>query len=316
MSEAAVVELEPHRAALTGHCYRMLGSAMEADDAVQETMIRAWKGLDRFDGRASMRTWLFRIATNVCLDTLADRARRARPMEDGPAGSVDDPLVQHPRTHWLEPIPDVQALPSDENPAELAILRQSIRLAFVAALQHLPPKQRAVLLLMEVLGWFAAEAAEGLDTSVTAVNRALQRARATLDDPNLSQPAPLTGSQARLLERYVDAFHRYDADELASLLREDAAFSMPPYALWLQDPQAVRGWVLGRGSICRGSRLVPTAACGSPSFGQYHATPEGVYKLWAVIVLELSGDRISGWTSFLDTETLFPRFGAAPILGA
>src|ERR1700676_1477814 len=161
-----IAQLEAHRAELTGHCYRMLGSTMDADDAVQDTMIRAWRSLDRFDGRASLRTWLYRIATNVCLDALAGRTRRARPMGERPAGSVDDPLVQHPRTHWLEPIPDDLAVPAGADPSELTVMRESIRLAFVAALQRLPPKQRAVLLLMEVLGWSAAEVAESLDTSV------------------------------------------------------------------------------------------------------------------------------------------------------
>jgi RNA polymerase sigma-70 factor (ECF subfamily) len=194
------------------------------------------------------------------------------------------------------------------------VLRQSIRLAFVAALQHLPSKQRAVLLLMEVLGWSAAEVAESLDTSVASVNSALQRARATLASRNVSEPAPMSESQARLVDRYVDAFHRYDVDELASLLREDATFSMPPYSLWFRGPEAVRGWLLGRGSICRGSRLLPVAACGSPAFGQYHPVPEGGFKPWALIVLELSGDRIAGWNSFLDTETIFPRFGLPPAL--
>jgi RNA polymerase sigma-70 factor (ECF subfamily) len=309
-----IAQLETHRSALTGHCYRMLGSAAEADDAVQETMIRAWRGLDRFDGRSSLRTWLYRIATNVCLDALAHRTRRERPIGDGPAGWVDDPLVQRPGTHWLEPISDAWALPADANPAELAVLRQSIRLAFVAALQHLPPKQRAVLVLMEVLGWSAAEVAESLDTSVASVNSALQRARSTLASRDVSEPAPMSKSQARLVDRYVDAFHRYDVDELASLLREDVAFSMPPYCLWLRGPEAVRGWLLGRGSICRGSRLLPAAACGSPAFAQYHPVPEGGYKPWALVVLELSDDRIAGWTSFLDTETIFPRFGLPPAL--
>ena len=301
---ATVDEIEAHRAVLTGHCYRMLGSPVDADDAVQETIIRAWRNLDRFDGRASLRTWMYRIATNVCLDTLASRTHRVRPMEEGPAGTVDDPLVQQPRAHWLEPIPDVQALPAEGDPAELAMLRQSIRLAFVAALQHLPPRQRAVLLLMEVLRWSAAEVAESLNMSVAAVNSALQRARATLESRNPTMPAPVSGSQAELLERYVAAFERYDVDQLASLLREDAKFSMPPFTLWLQGPDAVRGWLLGRGSVCRGSRLVPTAACGSPAFGHYHLTPDGHYLPWAVIVLEVAGDRIAGWHSFLDTQNL------------
>jgi RNA polymerase sigma-70 factor (ECF subfamily) len=308
---ASVVQLEAHRSALTGHCYRMLGSSVDADDATQETIIRAWKSLDRFDGRASLRTWLYKIATNVCLDELADRGRRARPMEEGPVGSANtrpEALTKQPRTHWIEPIADVRALPADANPAEQAILRQSIRLAFVSALQHLAPKQRAVLLLMEVLGWSASEVAETLETSVAAVNSALQRARATLADRNQGDPGALSAPQAELLNRYVEAFERYDVDALASLLREDATLSMPPYELWLQGPEAIRTWFLGTGCGCRGSRLLPTAACGSPAFAQYRLSPEGGHKPWALIVLETSGDKIIGLNSFLDTETLFPRF--------
>ena len=306
---ASITQLEQHRNALTGHCYRMLGSVVDADDAVQETMVRAWRNLERFEERASLRTWLYRIATNVCLDQLAERGRRARPMEEGPSGTVEDPLVTHERTHWLEPVPDARALPTDGDPAELAMLRESIRLAFVAAIQHLPPKQRAVLLLTEVLGWSAAETAACLETTVPAVNSALQRARATLASRNVRHPEPLREPQERLLERYVSAFERYDVDALASLLHEDATFSMPPYALWLRGPEPVRQWLVGRGSACRGSRLLPTAACGSPAFGQYKPSPEGGHQAWALVVLELSGDRIAGWNSFLDTETLFPRFG-------
>ena len=305
------IQLEEQRAALTGHCYRMLGSAAEADDAVQETVLRAWRSLERFDGRASLRTWLYRIATNVCLDALADRSRRARPMELGPEGSADDPLNELPRTHWLEPIPDSKALPADADPSELLVLRQSIRLAFVAALQHLPPRQRAALLLTEVLGWSAAEVAETLETSIAAVNSALQRARATLATRDVSAGGgALSESQSRLLNRYVEAFHRYDVDALTALLREDAAFSMPPYALWLRGREPVRSWLLGRGAGCRGSRLLPIAACASPAFAHYKpAGPQGTLRPWAAVVLELAGDQIAGWTSFLDTETLFPRFG-------
>ena len=311
-----VSEIEAHRSALTGHCYRMLGSATDADDAVQETIIRAWRGLDRFDGRASLRTWLYRIATNVCLDTLSDRSRRALPIEEGPAGTVMDELVPRPRTHWLEPIADARAIPSDADPSEKLMLRQSIRLAFVAALQHLPPKQRAVLLLMEVLGWSAAEVADTLNTSVASVNSAVQRARATLASRNVSEPAPLSESQARLLDRYVDAFHRYDVDELASLLRADAAFCMPPFTLWLHGPDAVRAWLVGRGSACRGSRLVPVDASGTRAFAHYHPSPEGGFKPWALIVLDLTEEQIAGWTSFLDTESLFPHFDLPPELPA
>jgi RNA polymerase sigma-70 factor (ECF subfamily) len=304
-----VTDLEAHRAALTGHCYRMLGSPVDAEDAVQETIVRAWQNLDRFQGRASVRTWLYRIATNVCLDALSRCARRARPMEEAP-GTVDAPLEARPRTHWLEPIPDAHALPADADPFELAALRQSIRLAFVAALQHLPPRQRAALLLTEVLGWSAVEVAECLDTSVAAVNSALQRARATLGTTNVkSSEDELSQEQSRLLEQYVDAFHRYDVDSLAGLLREDATLSMPPYTLWLQGPDSIRAWLLGRGSVCRGSRLVPTAACGSPSFAHYHPAADGGHHAWAIVVLELSGDRIAAWNSFLDAESLFPLFG-------
>jgi RNA polymerase sigma-70 factor (ECF subfamily) len=308
--------LEEHRTALTGHCYRMLGSAIDADDAVQETIVRAWRSLDRFDGRASLRTWLYRIATNVCLDAVADQSRRARPMELGPEGTVDDPLQELPRTHWLEPIPDSLALPADADPSERAVLRQSIRLAFVAALQHLPPRQRAALLLTEVLGWSAAEAAETLETSVAAVNSALQRARATLAARDLTEASgPLSEEQSRLLDRFVDAFHRYDVDALTALLREDATFSMPPYALWLRGREPVRSWLLGRGAGCRGSRLVPTAACGSPAFGQYRPDgSKGGFLPWALVVLEPASGHIAGWTSFLDTEALFPRFDLPPKL--
>ena len=292
----------------------MLGSAVDADDAVQETMVRAWRSYEGFDGRASLRTWLYRIATNVCLDALAGRTRRARPMEESPVGKVGDALVSHPRTHWLEPIADARALPVDADPAELVIMRQSIRLAFVAALQHLPPKQRAALLLTEVLGWSAAEVAACIETSVTAVNSALQRARATLATREVREPEPLSNAQRALLERYVTAFERYDVDTLASLLREDATFSMPPYALWLRGPAAVHDWLLGRGAECRGSRLIATAACGSPAFGQYRALPEGGHAAWALVVLELRGEQIAGWSSFLDTETWFPRFGLPLVL--
>jgi RNA polymerase sigma-70 factor, ECF subfamily len=312
-----VAQLETHRSALTGHCYRMLGSALDADDAVQDTMVRAWKSLDRFDGRSSLRTWLYRIATNVCLDALSDRSRRARPIEEGFGGSADDVLETRPRTHWLEPIPDAHVLPGDASPLELTILRQSIRLAFVAALQHLPPRQRAALLLNEVLGWSATEIAECLDTSVAAVNSALQRARATLASRDVSLSAePLSDEQSVLLDRYVDAFHSYDVDALVSLLRDDATLSMPPYTLWLRGPEAIRAWLQGAGSGCRGSRLLVTHACGTTAFAQYRPAPGGGHKPWALILLELSGDRIAGWHTFLDTEALFPRFGLPHVLPA
>lgn len=313
--QAVITDLETHRAALVGHCYRMLGSPFDAEDAVQETMIRAWKNLDRFEGRSSVRTWLYRIATNVCLDALSSRTKRSRPMEEGPVGTVDDPLEERPRSHWLEPIPDAEAVPSDDDPFEAAAQRQSIRLAFVAALQHLPPRQRAALILAEVVGWSAQEIADTLDMSTAAVNSALQRARATM----AGRPAPARGEslsddEAALLEQYVDAFHRYDVDALVTLLRDDATLSMPPYTLWLRGLEAIRNWLLGRGAGCRGSRLVPTRACGAPAFAQYRVSRDGGHAPFALTVLELDGGRIVGWNAFLDTERLFPRFGLPPRL--
>lgn len=313
--EVDVSSLEAHRAALTGHCYRMLGSAADADDAAQETIVRAWRSLDRFEGRASLKTWLYRIATNVCLDLLASGSRRMRPFEEGPAlRSLDT----KERTHWLEPIADARVLPADADPHELAVLRQSIRLAFVAALQHLPPRQRAALLLTDVLGWSAAEVAESLEMTVAAVNSGLQRARATIAARNgVVSPDSLSEEQHALLDRYVHAFHQYDVNGLVSLLREDATFSMPPYSLWLQGPEAVRGWLTGPGAECEGSRLVPVSASASPAFAQYRrGAEEGTHQAWALIVLELEGDRIAGWNSFLDTETLFPLFGLPLVLRA
>jgi RNA polymerase sigma-70 factor (ECF subfamily) len=306
-----VSELEAHRPSLTGHCYRMLGSFSDAEDAVQETIVRAWRSLERFEGRASLRTWLHRIATNVCLDALSDESRRMRPFEEGGAGSIDHALETRERTHWLEPIPDARVISADADPHQAAVLRQSIRLAFVAALQHLPPRQRAAVLLTEVLGWSAAEVAECLETSVAAVNSALQRARATLGSRNLLESREaLSDDQAELLEQYVGAFLRYDVDALVSLLRDDATLSMPPYTLWLRGPETIRQWLLGPGSACRGSRLVPVAASGLPAFAQYRrGDSEGRFKAWALIVLELEDGGIAGWNSFLDTETLFPMFG-------
>jgi RNA polymerase sigma-70 factor (ECF subfamily) len=306
---ADAAELEVHRTALRGHCYRMLGSAFDAEDAVQETLVRAWRKRAGFEGRASLRTWLYRIATNVCLDALAERTRRTRPVDDGPVGAPDAALHVRPRTHWVEPIPDADVLPGDESPFETARLRESVRLAFVAALQHLPPRQRAALLLADVLGLSAVEIGECLEMSVAAVNSALQRARATIArrDP-VSTREPLPDEQAALLERYVDAFLRYDVDELTSLLREDAILSMPPYTMWLQGREAIGQWLVGPGAGCRDSRLVPTRASGGPAFGQYRPNANGGHSPWALLVLDLAGDGIRSWTAFLDVETLFPLF--------
>jgi RNA polymerase sigma-70 factor (ECF subfamily) len=312
-SEELEFLLEQHRGELTGYCYRMLGSTFEAEDAVQETLLRAWRSFDRFEGRATLRSWLYRIATNVCLDMLGGRERRARPMELGPPKTADTPLGDAlPEATWIQPIPDGRVLPEDGDPAELAVSRETIRLAFVAALQHLPPRQRAVLILREVLRWKATEVAELLDTTVASVNSALQRARSTLAASDVTATDPsktMDEAQQALLARYVDAFERYDLDSLTSLLHEDATWSMPPYELWLQTHDDIRRWCLGPGIGCRGSRLVPTVANGSPAFGQYKPSVEGRHEPWSLQVLEISAGRISGITFFLDTETLFPLFG-------
>jgi RNA polymerase sigma-70 factor (ECF subfamily) len=305
--------LERHRAELTAHCYRMLGSAFEAEDAVQETLLRAWRSFDRFEGRAALRSWLYRIATNVCLDMLNGRQRRARPMDLGPAGTADGPLgAALAEGVWIEPVPDARVTPSGGDPADVAVARESIRLAFVAALQRLPPRQRAVLILREVLRWRADEVAELLGTTVASVNSALQRARATLAASNVTSadpPAAIDADQQALLERYVDAFERYDMDSLTALLHEDATWSMPPYALWLRTHLDIRRWCLGPGIGCRDSRLVPTMANGLPAYGQYKPSPNGGHEPWALQVVEMDGDRIAGITFFLDTARLFPLFG-------
>jgi RNA polymerase sigma-70 factor (ECF subfamily) len=304
-------QLEKHRAALTGHCYRMLGSPDEADDAVQETYVRAWRNLERFEQRSSLKTWLYSIATRVCLDALADRARRVRPMELGPVGTVNDELSTRPAAEFIEPVPESEVLPDDADPAERAILRQSIRLAFMAALQHLPPRQRAALLLMEVLGCSAAEVAATLDMSVPAVNSAIQRARATLEARQLEADS-VSGDveDPGLVHRYVEAFERYDMDALTRLLHQDVVMSMPPYAIWLRGPDAVRDWMLGRGIGCRHSRMLPVAANGVPAFGQFrHSGPGKGFHAWGLVLLEIAAGRVTGINTFLDTARYFPRFG-------
>jgi RNA polymerase sigma-70 factor (ECF subfamily) len=308
------LQLEQHRRELNGFCYRMLGSAFEAEDAVQETLVRAWRNIDRFEGRAALRTWLYRIATNVCLDMLNGRERRARPMDLGPAQAPElANLNTLPEVTWIEPMPDGLLVP-DGDPADVAVARETIRLAFVAALQHLPAQQRAVLILREVLRWKATEVAELLDTSVAAVNSSLQRARATLDASNLSAtdgPSQMDEADRALLARYVEAFEQYDIDALTSLIQEDATQSMPPFDLWLRGRDDIFTWWFGPGIGCKGSRVIPTvSANGSPAFGQYKPNAAGDgYEPWALQVLELSGGEIVELTFFLDTAKLFPLFG-------
>jgi RNA polymerase sigma-70 factor, ECF subfamily len=308
---ALVEDLEQYRRELTGYCYRMLGSVFDAEDAVQETMVRAWRGIESFEGRSAMRSWLYRIATNVCLDLLRGSQRRARPMDMGPSRAADSFTgATLPEATWIQPMPDARVLPEYGDPAELAASKESIRLAFVAALQYLPARQRAVLILREVLRWQAAEVAELLETSVASVNSALQRARATMSARDAEDPIPevATGDQRTLLMRYVDAFERYDITSLVSLLHEDAVMTMPPYNFWLHGPAEMGKFFVGPGGKCRGSRLVATEANGCAAFGCYHQDPDGGFRPWAVQVVEVSGDRITGHHNFVDSG-LFAAFG-------
>jgi RNA polymerase sigma-70 factor, ECF subfamily len=319
-------ELDSYRRELTAYCYRMLGSGFDAEDAVQETMVRAWRASEAFEGRSSLRSWLYRIATNVCLDMLRAGARRARPMELGPPRPPVETSLESvlPDGSWVSPIADERVLPPEADPAEIAVARDSIRLAFVAALQHLPPRQRAALILCEVLRWKASETAQLLQTSVAAVNSALQRARAGLASAgvslaNMGNGAAVDAGNSDLLARYVDAFERYDMDSLVRLLHEDAVQSMPPFALWLRGAADICQFMVGPGAHCRGSRLVPVAANGSPAFGHYHPAPDGGYVPFAIMVLDVSEGRVAGIHSFLEmveSEPLFPAFGLPPRLPA
>jgi RNA polymerase sigma-70 factor, ECF subfamily len=312
-------QLDQYRRELTGYCYRMLGSAFDAEDAVQETLVRAWRGLDRFEGRAALRSWLYRIATNVCRTMLAGRKRRALPIDLSPASppveaSLGEPL---PPGMWVEPIPDARVMPADGDPAVLAETRESIRLAFVAALQHLPPRQRAVLILREVLRWRADEVAELLDATVASVNSALQRARSTLGslEPGVERPLdPMNEEDKALLNRYVDAFERYDIESLVLLLREDATQTMPPYPMWLQGRVDISRWLLGPGIGCRGSRLVPVMANGSPALAQYRRASEGDgFEPFSIQMLAVSAGAITRLNHFVDTS-LFTLFDLPPRL--
>ena len=318
MTTVLTDELDPrlleHRRELTGYCYRMLGSAFDADDAVQETMVRAWRGLADFEGRSALRSWLYRIATNVCLDQLSGRQRRATPMDlsGSPWQPVEASLAaRRPGTAWVEPVLDRQVVAEDSDPAEQAVQRESIRLAFVSALQHLPPRQRAVLLLREVLRWRADEVAQLLDTTVASVNSALQRARATMAEVGGEEETePLDDVHRALLERYVDAFERYDVEGLVGLLHEDATQHMPPFAMWLRGRADIGTWMLGPGAKCRGSRVLPTLANGAPAFAQYRPRAGGGHEPWALHVLEVRAGRVAHISSFLDLDNdLFRRLG-------
>jgi RNA polymerase sigma-70 factor, ECF subfamily len=323
MSNTAVVELdlaalEPYRSELTGYCYRMLGSTFDADDAVQETLVRAWQALDRFEGRSALRSWLYRIATNVCLDALRGRSRRALPMDlSSPVPATAMPTEVLADGAWLQPVPDAEIAPASADPAQRAVTQETIRLAFVAALQHLPPRQRAVLILREVLCWQASEVAELLDTTVASVNSALQRARATLARQDItsadasSSTVGLSAAERTLLAQYVDAFQRYDIELLVTLLHQDASISMPPMTMWLRGRKDLHDWYLGTGNGCRGSLFLPTStptANGSAVLGQYRSDHAGGHRAWSLQVIEMSGGRIAHIHHFLD-ERLFARFG-------
>ncbi len=310
------VAMDAYRRELTGFCYRMLGGASEAEDAVQETMIRAWRALDRFEGRSTLRSWLYRIANNVCVDMLRSPQRRARPMDMGPSTATADVALGTPlpETVFVQPIADERVIDLDGDPADVAVARESIRLAFVAALQHLPARQRAVLILCEALRWPAAEVATLLDTSVASVNSALQRARATL---TALQGEPLDSTvdpkNQALLARYVDAFERYDIPALVALLREDVVLSMPPFDVWLRGPQELADWFLGEGIVCQGGRLLPIAVNGTAGFGNYHRVAEGRWEPFAIQVIDTVSGKIVGHHNFLYPE-IFAAFGLPPRL--
>jgi RNA polymerase sigma-70 factor, ECF subfamily len=308
--------LESHRRELTGFCYRMLGSGSEAEDAVQETMVRAWRSIDRFEGRSSLRSWLYRIANNVCLDMVRSPQRRARPMELGPSRHTADVKLGAPLTEdtFVQPVADERVIDLDGDPADVAAARESIRLAFVAALQHLPARQRSVLILCEVLRWQASEVAELLDTSVASVNSALQRARATLAQVQ-GEPldTPSDPEQQALLTRYVEAFESYDMTKLVALLRDDVVLSMPPYDLWLEGIDELVAWFTGPGIVCQNGRLIPVNVNGSAGFGNYHFVKPGLWEPWAIQVVEVAGGRITGHHNYLYPE-LFAEFGLPPRL--
>jgi RNA polymerase sigma-70 factor (ECF subfamily) len=278
-------------------------------------MTRAWRSVDKFEGRSALRSWLYRIATNVCLDMIGSRTRRARPMDMSASAwqPVEASLAaRRSEDTWLEPMLDVSVMPSVTDPADVTVGRESVRLAFVAALQHLPPRQRVVLILRDVLRWKADEVAALLDTSVASVTSALQRARATIESRALSDGQvydPVDSEQQVLLARYVEAFESYDIDRFVALLREDATQNMPPYEMWLQGRDDIGAWMLGPGHACRGSRLVPVVANGAPAFAHYKPSgPGGDREPWALQVLEVAAGQVVAITSFLDTR-LFALLG-------
>ena len=310
--------VEPHRRELRAHCYRMLGSVHDADDAVQDALLRAWRGLPRFEGRSTTRSWLYKITTNACLNEIARRPKaRVLPLDFGPAGDPHDgagaPLVE---TVWVEPYPDADLPLADTFAAPHARYdqRESVELAFVAALQLLPPNQRAVLIMREVLGFSAKESADVLDTTVASINSALQRARKTIDDklPDRSQQATLRAlgdeEMQALVERYVSAWERNDVDAVVAMLTEDATFSMPPNVAWFRGVADIAAFLPG-GPMSRPRRFRPVAANGQLAFGTYIWEPElGHFRPNAIHLIDLRGTKISAITAFLD-RSVFAEFG-------
>ncbi|WDF33292.1 sigma-70 family RNA polymerase sigma factor [Arthrobacter agilis] len=308
--------LESSRRDLTGYCYRMLGASSEAEDAVQETMIKAWSARDSFAGQSSLRTWLFRIAHNVCVNMVRSPQRRARPMDLGASTRTADAVLGAPlpENAFVQPIPDQRVIDTSGDPAAVAEARDSIRLAFVAALQHLPPLQRSALILCEVLKWSAAEVATLLEVTPASINSALQRARKTMSSHRAAASMPLEDPAHRhLLNQYLRAFEAYDMNLLVSLLRDDVVLSMPPFGLWLSGPDDVIAWFVGKGSVCENGRLIPLDVNGAGGFANYHFVEPGLWKPWAIQVIETDGGRIIGHHNFLYPE-LFESFGLPTVI--
>ena len=310
--------VEDHRAELHAHCYRMLGSLHDADDALQDTLLRAWRALPEFEGRSKLRTWLYRIATNACLDAIARRPKRVLPIDYGPpsaaTGDPGQPLVE---SVWVEPYPDEALGIRDGYAAPEARYeqREAVELAFIAALQHLPATQRAVLILRDVLGFSAREAAESLDTTVASVNSALQRAHKAVDArlPERSQQATLRSlgdeRTRELVDAYVDAWQRGDVGLLLELLAEDAVFSMPPWTSWWRGRKTIADFASAAVEFCAEARPVPARANGQPALAYYHRDGEtGRFAAAALDVITFEGDLITEITAFVTPE-IFPRFG-------
>jgi RNA polymerase sigma-70 factor (ECF subfamily) len=309
----AETTLETLRGPLTGYCYRMLGAAAEVDDAVQETLLRAHRNLHRYDAaRASLSTWVHAIATNVCLDLLRGARRRALPWDLGPASTTGDLGAPLPDAQWVEPLADSR-LAQVTDPSELAVRRESVRLAFVAALQWLPPRQRAALVLRDVLGFTAAETAQILECSAAATNSALQRARTTMEQHRpapAQEAAPDDPAQRQLLRDYVEAFESHDVDRLIGLLADDVRFGMPPFLWWLQGPHSIGAAVDAGAEFCARDRMVPgDVANGCLTLGQYRPGPDGVLRPFALLLLERRGDRIAEIVTYLGSGDRFAEFG-------